>query len=152
MNAPRLPLSVYEEAAFKLFGVDVGVVGAMAGLDVRAVIEGNRLFTEFKGALTEQFVAQQLVATTGGVPHYWASGPGGAEVDFLAQCGSDVVPIEAKAERNLQAKSLRVFREKYDPVVAVRTSLMPYAARPGLIDLPLYGIGQLPEVVRAGCA
>ena len=148
---PRLPLSAYEDpAAFKLYGADTGLMMSMSGLDVSAVVDGNRLFTEFKGALAEQFVAQELVAATGRVPGYWTSGPGGAEVDFICQVGNDVVPIEVKAERNLRAKSLQVYRQRYRPPVAVRTSLATHAHGDGLIDLPLYAIGGLKAAVAPG--
>jgi len=149
LTAPRLPVAAYEdESAFKLYAVDTGLLVALSGLDVSAVIEGDRLFTEFKGTLTEQYVCQELVALTDQVPHYWTSGSGGAEVDFIAQFINDVVPIEVKAERNLRAKSLQVFRAKYDPRVAVRLSLLPRAVHDGLIDLPLYATGCLADAVR----
>ena len=144
LTAPRLPVTAYEDqSAFKLYAVDTGLMTALSGLDVSAVLEPNRLFTEFKGALTEQYAAQELVAATGRVPHYWSSGPGGAEVDFVTQIGNDIIPIEVKAERNLRAKSLQVYRERYDPHVALRASLTPYAANGSLIDLALYGLGQI---------
>jgi predicted AAA+ superfamily ATPase len=149
LSAPRLPLAAYEsQAAFKLYALDTGLMTALAGLDVRAVIEGDRLFTEFRGALAEQYAAQEIIATSGRVPHYWTSGPGGAEVDFVAQIGNNVIPIEVKAERNLRAKSLRIYRDKYDPPLALRASLAPFGAGAGLIDLPLYSIGRLARIVR----
>jgi len=148
LKAPRLPLAAYEDSrAFKLYAVDTGLMTALSGLDVRAILEPNRLFTEFKGALTEQYAAQEIVAATGRLPHYWTSGPGGAEVDFVVQNGNEIVPIEVKAERNLRSKSLAAYKQKYNPPVAVRASLSPYAARGSLIDLPLYGLGQLATVV-----
>jgi len=148
LTAPRLPLAAYEDSgAFKLYAVDTGLMTALSGLDVRAILEPNRLFTEFKGALTEQYAAQEIVAATNRLPHYWTSGPGGAEVGFVVQNGNDMVPIEVKAERNLRAKSLAAYKQKYNPPVAVRASLSPYAVHGSLIDLPLYGIGQLAAVV-----
>ncbi|MCL2783754.1 MAG: ATP-binding protein [Propionibacteriaceae bacterium] len=149
LTAPRLPLAAYEDKAiFKLFAVDTGLLVAMSGLDVSAVTQGNRLFTEFKGTLTEQYACQELVALMGRAPHYWMSGPGGAEIDFVAQLANDIVPIEVKAERNLRAKSLQVYRAKYDPPVAVRMSLMPHTVHECLIDLPLYAAGRLNDAVR----
>ena len=153
LTAPRLPLAAYEDkAAFKLYAVDTGLLVALADLDVSAVIEGNRLFTEFKGALAEQYVAQELVAATQRVLYYWTSGSGGAEVDFVCQFANEIIPIEVKAERNLRAKSLQVYRDKYNPPLAVRTSLAPQAWHSGLLDLPLYAIAELPSAVAGAKA
>ncbi|MDR1430772.1 MAG: ATP-binding protein [Propionibacteriaceae bacterium] len=144
ITAPRLPLSGYGDvAAFKLYAVDVGLLTAMTKLSAAVVLEGNRLFTEFKGALAEQYVCQELVAAHGEVPHYWTNGSGGAEVDFVVAAADSVIPVEVKAERNLKAKSLRVYREKYSPSLAVRTSLAPFADSGSLIDLPLYAVSTL---------
>ena len=150
---PGLPLTAYHDGAFKGFTLDVGLLAAKAGLSPRTVLEGSRVFEEFKGALTEQFVQQEIVATTGETPHYWASPRGDAEVDFLVQASGDVVPVEAKASVNVQAKSLMHYCSKFRPPVAVRTSLSRYhdrAAQPGsaggapaLVDLPLYAVGRL---------
>ncbi|MDR2348179.1 MAG: ATP-binding protein [Bifidobacteriaceae bacterium] len=148
VTAPRLPLRAYEDRqAFKLFGCDVGLLGAQSGLDAPVLALGNAAFTEFKGALTEQYVLQELVARGGLDPHYWSSGTGQAEVDFTITVGAAVIPVEVKAETNLKSKSLRVYREKFAPESALRTSLAPYRDEGWLINLPLYGIGALPGVL-----
>lgn len=148
---PNLPLDAYAGHIFKLFGVDVGLLGAQSRLDAKAVVEGSRIFTEFKGALTEQFVQQEVRAAAGIRPFYWSAADSQAEVDFLAEIGGAIVPIEAKAERNLRAKSLKVFRAKFAPPCAVRTSMTPWLVQDGLINLPLYAIGRIAnEVLSAG--
>jgi len=144
VSAPRLPLPGYaDESAFKLYLADVGLLGALAGLSPAAVIEGSRVFTEFRGSLTEQYAAMQLHAALGRAPWYWTNGGGTAEVDFLIPRDQDVVPIEVKANRNLKAKSLRVYCDKFAPALAVRSSLAPYARHGETVDLPLYALGTL---------
>ncbi len=150
VTVPRLPLAAYADSrAFKLYLVDVGLLGAASGLGARTIIEGNTLFTEFRGALAEQHVLQALLANNPGPePRYWTSGSS-AEVDFVVQTERTVVPVEVKAERNLRAKSLATYRAKFDPPLAVRCSLLPYEEQPGLVNLPLYAAETLPEVVEA---
>jgi len=145
VSAPRLPLTgCADPAAFRLYLADVGLLGALSGLSPAAVLEPDRLFTEFRGSLTEQYVAMQLWSAFGRSPAYWANDGGTAEVDFLVQRDHDVVPVEVKAGLNLKAKSLGVYRGKYAPELAVRTSLAPFARHGDLLDLPLYAIGALP--------
>ncbi|MDR2619603.1 MAG: ATP-binding protein [Propionibacteriaceae bacterium] len=144
ISAPRLPLTGYDENdAFKLFLVDVGLLGALAALPTAAVINGSAIFTEFRGALTEQYVATQLKQQLGASPRYWTNGQNSAEVDFVIQRGLDIIPIEVKANRNLKSKSLQVYREKFAPPLAIRTSLAPYARSTSLVDLPLYALATL---------
>ena len=148
---PNLPLYAYAGHIFKLFGVDVGLLGAQSRLDAKAVVEGSRIFTEFKGSLTEQFVQQELRAAAGIRPFYWSAENSQAEVDFLAEIGDAIVPIEAKAERNLRTKSLKAFRDKFASSCAVRTSMAPWMVQDGLVNLPLYAIGRIAnEVEYAG--
>lgn len=143
VSALRLPLAQYQDlAAFKLFCVDVGLLGALASLDPAAVTQGSRLFTEGKGALAEQYVAQELVCA-GKSAAYWSSDTGTAETDFAIQTGDGVVPIEVKASENLRAKSLRVACEKFKLPRAVRTSLSPYRDDGWLVNIPLWAIGQI---------
>jgi len=145
VSAPRMPLSGYADAdAFKLYMADVGLLGALAGLSASTVIEPDRLFTEFRGSLTEQYAAMQLFTAFGSVPYYWTNGGGTAEVDFVVQRNRDIVPIEVKATRNLRSKSLRVYQDKYTPDMVVRSSLAPYAQHGVLVDLPLYALQTLP--------
>lgn len=143
VSALRSPLAGYEDlSAFKLFCVDVGLLGAMAGLDMRIVTEGSALFTEFKGALTEQYVLQELLCQ-GFAPSYWSSDTGTAETDFAVELAGGVLPIEVKAGENLRSKSLRVACEKFGLDRAVRTSLAPYRDDGWLVNIPLWAIGAL---------
>ena len=137
--APKLPLKAYEDLkAFKLFIVDVGLLACMTGLDKKILMEGNDLFKEFKGALTEQYVLQQMKTMKGINVYYWTNDRGGAEIDFLIDNGSNVIPVEVKAETNLQAKSLKTFYEKFKPETSVRISMSDYKDEGWLKNLPLY--------------
>lgn len=148
---PAIPLSAYRSDGFKTYLLDVGLLGAMAGLNARTLLDGNAVFQEFKGALTEQYVLQQLQAECDIKPGYWSRENGGAEVDFLWQSEDAVIPVEVKAEENLQAKSLKVYCGKFQPPFAVRTSLADYRRAPWtigdfvctLVNLPLYAVGQI---------
>jgi predicted AAA+ superfamily ATPase len=140
VSKPDLPLAVYRTAAFKLFMGDVGLLACASGLEVGTLLDGNRLFTEFKGALTEQYVAQELISA-GLVPHYWSNPDGKSEVDFVLETRGTVIPLEVKAAENLQAKSLKVYHEKFSPTRCVRTSMSDYRREPWLVNVPLYAIG-----------
>ncbi|MDO8928960.1 MAG: ATP-binding protein [Bacteroidota bacterium] len=147
VSKPGIPLKAYEDvAAFKLFIVDVGLLGAMGDIDVRTLIEGNTIFEEFKGALTEQYVIQQLITLPDLVIYYWSAERSTAEIDFLVQYSGEVIPIEVKAEENLQAKSLKTFCQKYSPKTAIRTSMSDYRKEDWLTNLPLYAISELTEL------
>lgn len=139
VNAASLPLKAYEDLkAFKLFVLDVGLLGCMTGLRQRTLLEGSELFREFKGALTEQYVCQQIKATGDVGLYYYTNDRGSCEIDFLADTGERVIPVEVKAEINLRAKSLKAFREKFAPVLSVRLSMADYNEEDGLLNLPLY--------------
>ncbi len=139
IKKPALPISGYvEENIFKLFMLDVGLLSAKTGLDVRVLLEGSKIFTEFKGAMTEQFVLQELSAKEDIEIGYWTNKNGNAEVDFVAQVDSKIVPIEVKAGENLRARSLAFYNEKYSPEICVRTSLADYKQTENLYDIPLY--------------
>ncbi len=146
---PALPLKAYEDFnAFKLFLVDVGLLAAMGNLDVKVLLEGVGIFEEFKGALNEQYVLQQLLITmSNGDIYYWSADNARAEIDFLVQLGTKIVPLEVKAEENLQAKSLRTFYQKYSPKVSLRTSMSDFRNEDWLINLPLYAISELPSLL-----
>ena len=146
-STPGIPLKAYEDvAAFKLFIVDIGLMGAMGDIDVRTLIQGNVIFEEFKGALTEQYVLQQLFTMPDIAIYYWSAERSTAEVDFLIQYAGEVIPIEVKAEENLKAKSLKTFCQKYSPKTAVRTSMSDFRKQDWLINLPLYAISELVEL------
>ena len=142
--APNLPLKAYEDLkAFKLFLLDVGLLSCLVGLRQEVLLDGNDLFKEFKGALTEQYVLQQFTTRKGISTYYWTAGRGTAEVDFVIDNGSDVIPVEVKAETNLHAKSLKVYHEKYQPKLAVRTSMADYRKEDWLLNLPLWAVEAL---------
>lgn len=142
VSTPSLPLKAYEDLkAFKLFLVDVGLLSCMVGLRQDVLLDGNALFTEFKGALTEQYVLQQLKTIKGLNIYYWTAERGTSEVDFVIDNGSDVIPVEVKAEVNLQAKSLKVYREKFQPKLSIRASMADYKKEDWLLNLPLWALG-----------
>ena len=147
VSKPGIPLKAYEDYnAFKLFIADVGLMGAMGDIDIRTLLEGNRIFEEFKGALTEQYVLQQLTSICDLVIYYWSAERSIAEIDFLIQYSGEVIPIEVKAEENLQAKSLKTFCQKYSPQTAIRTSMSDFRKEDWLTNLPLYAIGELTKL------
>lgn len=141
INAPNIPLKAYEDLkAFKLFIVDVGLLGAMVGLNQRTLLNGNELFTEFKGALTEQYVMQQLAVNQELGIYYYTNDRNTCEVDFIVDDGDNIIPLEVKAEINLKSKSLKTYREKFKPEISIRSSMADYSKEIGLINLPLYAI------------
>lgn len=147
VTAPSLPLKAYEDLkAFKLFLLDVGLLSCMVRLRQDVLLDRNELFKEFKGALTEQYVLQQLKTLKNINTYYWTNDRNSAEVDFLIDNGEDVIPLEVKAEVNLQAKSLKTFREKFNPKISLRTSMADYKKEDWLINLPLYAIGTIDKV------
>lgn len=144
VNAAGIPLKAYEDLkAFKLFIVDVGLLGCMTGLRQRTLLDGNDLFTEFKGALTEQYVCQQLKAIDGLGVYYYTNDRGSCEVDFIIDTGEQIVPVEVKAEVNLKAKSLKTYREKFNPEISVRASMADYRKEDRLVNLPLYAVDEI---------
>ena len=147
INAAGIPLRAYEDLkAFKLFMVDVGLLGCMAGLRQRTLLEGNNLFVEFKGALTEQYVCQQLKTMQDLGVYYYTNDRGSCEVDFVVDTGEQIVPVEVKAQENLREKSLKTYQEKYSPEVCIRTSMSDYRKEDWLINLPLYAIDQITQI------
>ena len=149
VNAAGIPLKAYEDLkAFKLFVVDVGLLGCMTGLRQRTLLDGNSLFVEFKGALTEQYVCQQLKTIEDLGIYYYTNDRGSCEVDFIADTGEQIVPVEVKAEVNLRAKSLKTYQEKFSPDVAIRTSMADFKKENWLINLPLYAVEELVKTVE----
>jgi predicted AAA+ superfamily ATPase len=142
ISKPAMPLIAYQElSAFKLFFNDIGLLAAKSGLDSRTIVLGNNLFTEYKGAFTEQYVMQQLKATKVDCIGYWTNNRSTAEIDFMIQYDGEITPIEVKATENLQAKSFKIFYEKYKPKNAIRTSLSDYRKEDWMTNVPLYIIG-----------
>lgn len=141
VTAPNIPLKAYEDLkAFKLFLVDVGLLSCLVRLNQRVLLNRNELFKEFKGALTEQYVLQQLKTIKGIETYYWTNDRGSAEIDFIIDNGTDVIPIEVKAETNLKAKSIKTFCEKFEPRMAIRTSMSDYKQEDWLLNLPLWAV------------
>ncbi|MDO9699679.1 ATP-binding protein [Glaesserella parasuis] len=140
IKKPHLPLSAYQDNAFKLYGLDIGLLSAQSHLDASVLLDGSRIFSEFKGALTEQYVLQQLIANQDNPVFYWATEKGTAEVDFVVQQKQAVIPIEVKAEENLKAKSLKVYVEQFQPEHAFRFSMADYREQDWLVNVPLYGV------------
>lgn len=136
-----IPLKAYEDLkAFKLFAVDVGLLGCMTGLRQRTILNGDDLFVEFKGALTEQYVSQQLKTLEDLGIYYYTNDRGTCEIDFVIETNEKIVPLEVKAETNLKAKSLKIYRERFNPELSVRTSMADYKKENWLLNLPLYAI------------
>lgn len=141
VNKAGIPLKAYEDLkAFKLFLLDVGLLSCMSGLHQRTLLDGNDLFIEFKGALTEQYVCQQLKTIDDLGIYYYTNDRGSCEVDFILDTGRRIVPVEVKAEINLKAKSLKTYREKFNPEICIRTSMADYKKEDWLLNLPLYAI------------
>ena len=145
ITTPNLPLKAYEDLkAFKLFLLDVGLLGCMSGISKSVLLDGNDMFKEFKGALTEQYVLQQLKATSDFGIYYYTNDRNSCEIDFLLDDGEKVIPLEVKAEENLKAKSLKIYREKYKPALSIRASMANYREEDdGLVNVPLYMINSI---------
>lgn len=147
VNAAGISLKAYEDLrAFKLYIVDVGLLGCMTRLRQRTLLDGNDLFTEFKGALTGQYVCQQLKTIEDLGVYYFTNDRGSCEVDFVIDTGEKVIPVEVKAEVNLKAKSLRVYKGKFNPEISVRTSMADYKKEDWLVNLPLYAVEEIDRV------
>ena len=143
VNKPAMPLKSYTEfSAFKIYLLDVGLLTALSDLDALSILEGNSIFTEFKGSLTEQYVSQQLMSDTTYTPYYFSPSEHN-EIDFIIQKGKHIVPIEVKAENNLKSKSLKAYCDKFKPEYAVRTSMANYEEQSWMTNLPLYAIHNL---------
>ena len=148
VSKPALPLKAYLNLdVFKLFLVDIGLLVAMTDLDAKVIIDGNAIFTEFKGALTEQYVLQQLISDVHTVPYYYSTPNSTGEIDFMVQGKTSVIPIEVKAEENLKSRSLRAFCDKYAPKSAVRTSMSDYREQEWLTNIALYDIKRIKKVL-----
>lgn len=146
IKKPNFPMVAYQENVFKIYYLDVGLLGASSQLDAKVLLEGNSLFTEFKGALTEQYVVQQLQTLHYQRIFYWATDRATAEIDFIIADRQSILPIEVKAEENLKAKSLKVYHDKYSPKKCLRFSMADHREQDWLVNVPLYALGVLPEL------
>lgn len=146
IKKPGLPLAAYEEPGiFKLYLFDVGLLGAAARLDPSVVVEESRLFTEFKGAMAENFVCQEFVASRKIRPYYWSAENSSGEVDFVYEHKGRIVPVEVKAKTNLKAKSLRSFVERNGLEKGLRLSLAGFQDQSWVVNMPLFATGLLPD-------
>ncbi len=149
ISKPALPLKAYEDLkAFKLFMVDVGLLSCMSRLNPQTLLKGNAFFEEFKGALTEQYVFQQLKGLREIDTYYWANDRGNSEIDFVIDNVNAIVPIEVKAETNLKAKSLKTYKEMFSPAVSIRASMSDYKKEDWLVNMPLYAIPMLLSQIK----
>ncbi|WP_343523845.1 DUF4143 domain-containing protein [Pedobacter sp.] len=138
ISKPGLPISAYDDlSAFKLYLIDVGLLRRLSLLDPIAVREGNRLFTEFKGALTENYILQHLIKNFEVQPRYWTSG-NQAEVDFIIQMKNEIIPVEVKSDESVRSKSLSIYNGLYEPPVRIRYSLKNLKKDEGLVNIPLF--------------
>ncbi len=136
VSKPSLPLTAYEDiSAFKLYAFDVGVLRKLSRLGPQAYGEGRRLLTEFKGAITENYILQSLVAQMQDTPCYWSSG-NMAEVDFIIQHQNHLIPVEVKSDENVRSRSLTIYQQKYNPVLRIRYSLKNLSFQDGLLNIP----------------
>lgn len=144
VNEPHMPLKAYKSMnAYKLFMLDIGLLGAMSELEATSILEGNEIFAEFKGALTEQYVLQQLVSDTEYTPYYFGTEKATFEQDFLIRKGKNIIPIEVKAETNIRSQRLKAYCDKYHPEKAVRFSTRQYSDQGWMENIPLYAVCNL---------
>ncbi len=138
IKKPGLPVSAYDDLdAFKLYAVDVGILRRLSRLDPLAFGEGNRLFTEFKGALAENYALQSIITRFEVLPRYWTS-DAQAEVDFIIQYGNDILPIEVKSDQNVKSRSLRIYIDRYKPKLGVRLSLQNLKYDKDILNIPIF--------------
>jgi predicted AAA+ superfamily ATPase len=148
ISKPNIPLSAYDDAsAFKLYALDVGIMRSLAKLSPMAYIEGSRLFTEFKGALIENYILQSLETQFEVTPRYWTSG-NTAEVDFVIQHQNHIIPVEVKSDVNVKSRSLSVYQEQYRPKLRIRYSLKNLSYQDGLLNIPHFMADYTGEIVR----
>ena len=147
---PNLPLARDQEReAFKLFMLDTGLLGAKINIDLSAFyLADPKIFHDFHGAITEQYVCQELKTSSGNPLFYWGREKGNAEIDFIMQYKNEIIPIEVKSEKHTQSKSLKVYMEEYNPKIAVRTSLKNIGKNKALCSVPLYMIGSLFDILE----
>jgi predicted AAA+ superfamily ATPase len=143
INAPKIPLKMYEDiSAFKLFAIDCGLFGAMSVTPPDQMLIGDNVFEESKGSFTEQYVLEQLKTIPNLPIHYWSNYSSSAELDFIVQCASKVIPIEVKAEENLMAKSLRTYVNSHQGLHGIRFSMSDYREQDWMHNVPLYAARQ----------
>jgi uncharacterized protein len=148
VNTPQFPLKHYKEKSFKVYYHDTGLLGAASNLPPNIIIEKNRLFTEFNGALVENFAAQELRSTITNDLYYWTNYQGKAEIDFLLEHYPEIYPLEIKAGINLRSKSLKSYTIKYNPSLSLRSSLQNLKKESSVINIPLYALSTLRNIIK----
>lgn len=139
VNTPDIPLSAYKDLkVFKIYLLDIGLLGAMVNLDKKILLDDD-IFIRFKGIYTEQYILEQLILKHKNL-YYYTNDRNSAEIEFLIEYDSHIIPVEVKAGVNLKAKSLKTYIDKYNPIKALRFSLADYKETDNLIDIPLYAI------------
>jgi hypothetical protein len=147
ISKPGIPLAAYDDmSAFKLYALDIGIMRKMAKLSPTAYTEGARLFTEFKGAIIENYVVQCLASQFDHLPRYWTSG-NSAEVDFVIQYNNEIIPIEVKSDENIKSRSLQVYHQKFNPKLRIRFSLKNLSYRDGLLNIPHFMSDYTKEII-----
>jgi predicted AAA+ superfamily ATPase len=148
ISKPGIPLAAYDDVgAFKLYALDVGMMRKMAKLSPTAYTEGTRLFTEFKGAIIENYILQSLAAQFDDLPRYWTSG-NSAEVDFVIQYKNEIIPIEVKSDENIKSRSLQVYHQKFNPKLRIRFSLKNLSYQDGLLNIPHFMSDYTKEIIK----
>ena len=141
IEKPALPLKFYSDnKAFKIYLIDVGLLRVMSELSPKTILEGSRIFEEFKGVLSEQFVLQELQNIEPIQACYYWTSDFKAEVDFLFSMNNEAYPLEVKSGKSVYSKSLNVFMEKYNPALAIRSSLLPLKKDGNILNIPLYAL------------
>ena len=148
IEKPFIPLSSYaDDTCFKLYMADIGILRKLSKLPYEVVLDATPNYREFKGSMTENYVLCELQSAGGDTAYYWSSG-NTAEVDFIVQCGAEIVPIEVKSEKNVKARSLAEYRKKYDPKYSVKTSMKIETDGKEVLNIPLYLIASLENFVN----
>jgi predicted AAA+ superfamily ATPase len=146
ISKPGIPLKSYVDlSAFKLYLLDVGLLRVHSGLDYQIFAKGNQVFTEFKGALTENYISQAISNMF--APYYYTS-EGIAEIDFLIETNGEILPIEVKSDINIKSKSLTYYSKKFDPKLKIRFSSKNLEYRDGMINIPLFLADYLPTLIK----
>jgi len=146
VKAGKMPINAYaDRSIFKIYVLDVGLLGSLAKTSSEILTHGNQLFTEFKGAFVENYVVQQLISHMETDLYFWKSA-GTAEIDFICEYGNNVYPLEAKAGINPRSKSLLFYDKKYNPDIISRTTLLNLKHNGKICNYPLYAISLFPEL------
>lgn len=147
VTKPDITLKAYEEEnVLKLFMHDTGLLSALSGIDSKIMLEETSVFSMFKSALTEQYVLQELQASSWRNIEYYSTERSTAEINFLLEFGENIIPFEVKSGINTKAKSLSAYREKYSPTLSLRSSLLPYKDQEWLINVPLYAVSRIGRI------